>query len=252
MSCEQTQELINAYVDGELDLVHSLDLERHLRDCQVCSKSHAGLLALRAAVQGVYQDLPANLARQVTSAIPKDQKSEARTIAVPWRSLAFASSIVLLFLLSWSAYRMLSGPSADERLAREVVSSHIRSLMTDHLTDVPSSDQHTVKPWFNGKLDFSPPVIGLDDKDFTLVGGRLDYVSDRPVAALVYQRRQHLVNLFIWPSTDESGHTGNMSTLQGYNAVYWKQSDMNCWVVSDLNPDELREFVQLLKSRSSH
>ncbi|HXU35685.1 MAG TPA: anti-sigma factor [Blastocatellia bacterium] len=251
MSCEQNQELINAYVDGELDLVHSLDLERHLRDCQACSKSHAGLLALRAAVQGVYQEAPADLQKHVVSALRKDQKSEARTIAVPWRSVAFASSIALLVLLSWGAYRILSGPSSDEMLAHEVVSSHIRSLMSDHLTDVPSSDQHTVKPWFNGKLDFSPPVIDLDDHDFTLVGGRLDYVSDRPVAALVYQRRMHMVNLFIWPSTDKSSDADQVSTFQGYNTVYWKQSDMNCWAVSDLNMDELREFTKLLKTRSS-
>jgi anti-sigma factor RsiW len=251
MSCERTQELINAYVDGELDLVHSLELERHLSDCQACSKSHAGLLALRAAVKSVYQEPPADLQKHVVSALRKEQKSEARTIAVPWRSVAFASSIALLVLLSWGAYRLLSGPSSDEMLAREVVSSHIRSLMTDHLTDVPSSDQHTVKPWFNGKLDFSPPVIDLEDQDFTLVGGRLDYINDRSVAALVYQRRNHPINLFIWPSTDKSSDAGQVSTFQGYNTVYWKQSDMNCWAVSDLNMDELREFTKLLKTRSS-
>src|SRR5258707_580050 len=250
MSCEQTQELINAYVDGELDLVHSLELERHLRGCQACSKSRATRVALRSAVGGVYQKPPAHLKKRVASAIRKEQKSEAKTIIVPWRWIAFASSIALLFLLSWSPFQLLSDRSADEMLAREVVASHIRSLMTDHLADVPSSDQHTVKPWFNGKLDFSPPVVDLDDQGFALVGGRLDYVNDRSVAALVYQRRKHVINLFIWPSTDKSGQTGSMSRLQGYNAVYWKQSDMNCWAVSDLNPDELRDFVQILKSRS--
>jgi anti-sigma factor RsiW len=261
MSCKQTEELIDAYVDGELDLVNSVEIERHLRDCQACSQRHAGLLALRSAVGGVYQQAPAELKKRVTSAIGtsairtsairKTQRSETRPLVLPWRGIAFASSIALLVLLSWSAYRLLSGPSRDDMLAREVVASHIRSLITDHLADVPSSDQHTVKPWFNGKLDFSPPVIDLDDQGFTLIGGRLDYVNDRPVAAVVYQRRKHLINLFIWPSTDESGHSGQVSKLQGYNAVYWKQTDMDCWAVSDLNPDELRDFVQLLQGRPS-
>lgn len=251
MNCEQTQELIDAYVDGELDLVNSVEIERHLRDCQECSKSHAGLLALRSAVGSVYQEPSPQLQKRVTSAIRKYEKKEGRTLVVPWRVIAFASSFGLLFLLSWSACWLLSGPSPDDALAREVVSSHVRSLMAEHLADVPSSDQHTVKPWFNGKLDFSPPVIDLEDQGFALIGGRLDYLKDRPVAALVYQRKKHLINLFLWPSTDESGHSGRMSTLQGYNVVYSKLADMNCWVVSDLNPDELKEFVQLLKSRSS-
>lgn len=256
MSCKQTEELIDAYVDGELDLVNSLELERHLRDCQACSHRHASLLALRSAVGGVYQQAPADLKNRITSAVRSsairtNQRSDARPLVLPWRWIAFASSIALLVLVTLGAYRLLSGPSRDDMLAREVVASHIRSLMTDHLADVPSSDQHTVKPWFNGKLDFSPPVVDLDDQGFTLVGGRLDYVNDRPVAAIVYQRKKHLVNLFIWPSTDESGHSEKVSKLQGYNAVYWKQYDMDCWAVSDLNPDELRDFVQLLQSTSS-
>ena len=140
-------------------------------------------------------------------------------------------------------------PAVDELLGREAVSNHVRSLMADHIADVPTSDQHTVKPWFNGKLDFSPPVIDLDEQGFSLVGGRLDYLDSRVVAALVYKRRQHVINLFVWP-TDESDRAGQTATYQGYNVVHWRQDNMSYWAVSDLNANELREFAQLERSKN--
>jgi anti-sigma factor RsiW len=134
----------------------------------------------------------------------------------------------------------------EARLAAEVQSAHVRSLMANHLTDITSTDQHTVKPWFNGKLDFSPPVEDLSPQGFPLIGGRLDYLDGHPVAALVYQRNKHDINLFIWPSTTGDEGLG-FSTYNGYNVYHWTQSGMAYWAVSDLNPDELKGFVELVQ-----
>jgi anti-sigma factor RsiW len=251
MNCEETQELVDAYVDRELDLVKGLDLERHLSECGACSKRHASLLALRSAVRTVYYTPPASLQARVMSGVRKAGKGGAMARVprvIPWRWIGVAASVALVLVVSWGVVRLLAPPSTDEVLAREVVSDHVRSLMVDHLADVPSSDQHTVKPWFNGKLDFSPPVIDLEEQGFALVGGRLDYVSSRAVGALVYQRNKHVINLFIWP-TDESDRSGLTATHQGYNVVHWCQADMSYWAVSDLNASELKEFAHLAGSR---
>jgi anti-sigma factor RsiW len=132
-------------------------------------------------------------------------------------------------------------------LAQEVLSSHLRSLMGTHLLDVPSSDQHTVKPWFNGKLSFSPDVKDFSSQGFRLVGGRIEYIGDRPVAALVYQRRQHFINLFTWPSSPGSQSGYGEMKRSGYNLVFWTEDGMTCWAVSDLQIGELEQFAQLYK-----
>ncbi len=137
---------------------------------------------------------------------------------------------------------MLRRSSATEALAQQVVSDHIRSLMANHLTDVTSSDQHTVKPWFSGKIDFSPVVKDMVARGFPLTGGRLDYVDGHPVAALLYSRHKHIINLFVWPTTGPDTSFGTL-TIKGYNVIYWTRSHMAYWAVSDLNPRELEEFA---------
>jgi anti-sigma factor RsiW len=168
-----------------------------------------------------------------------------------WRWLSIPVSLAFVAIMIWAFEPILTAPSRDNLLTQEIISGHVRSLMADHLTDVSSSDKHTVKPWFNGKLDFSPPVKDLSDHGFSLVGGRLDYVGNSSVAALVYGHRQHFINLFIWPSARHSDVGKKMVARHGYNVIHWTKSGMTYWAVSDLNSSELQEFVQLIQNQAS-
>ena len=156
--------------------------------------------------------------------------------------------MVTLLAVVWSGGLYLALPSAQDRLMEELISSHVRSLQVDHLSDVVSSDQHTVKPWFNGKLNFSPPVIDLAPQEFPLVGGRLDYLDGRSVAVLIYRHNQHPINLYIWPSTDRD-EAPQVQGRQGYHLIRWAVGGMDYWVVSDLATNELELFVDTLRSQ---
>jgi len=251
MNCSDTQYLVHAYIDGELDIVKSLEIESHLKDCPACCQSYNNLQALRTAIERLYRKPSQDLQRRIKSSLSKaDEKEERRFIpaSIPSRWIGMAASLALLLIAGLALTRLISNPSTDELLAHEIVASHVRSLMADHLTDVPSSDQHTVKPWFNGKLDFSPPVQDFAGEGFPIVGGRLDYLNNRPVAAVVYQRRQHLINLFIWPVSDSRNGESTPASQQGYNLIHWTKAGNNYWCISDLNKDELLELVKLLKT----
>ena len=245
MTCEQVQELIHAYIDGELDLVNNLDIEGHLGGCEVCQSEYRGHLNLVAIVQGgaQYFAAPDILKKRIEKQIHKDGRK--RPYSRRWLATAAAIILTVYALLLWAILYVRSQSHADEMLAQEVVSSHIRSMMLNHLVDVPSSDQHTVKPWFNGKLDFAPDVKDLADQGFPLVGGRLDYVDNRTVAALVYQRRKHSINFFIWPST-HTDQSPQQFSINGYNIVHWTKSGTTYWAVSDVNSADLGEFAKLV------
>jgi len=145
----------------------------------------------------------------------------------------------------------LQRPRADQFLATQLIASHARSLLANHLTDVASSDQHTVKPWLDAKLDFAPAVVDLSSEGFPLIGGRLDYLDNRPVAALVYGRRKHFINLFIWPSAADATTAPKTMTRQGYQLLHWADSDFNYWAVSDVNINDLQTFKQQFEARTS-
>jgi anti-sigma factor RsiW len=164
----------------------------------------------------------------------------------PWRWLAIAAALLLAVSAAWNVALFRSRSSGADLIAESVLSSHVRSLMGAHLLDVPSSDRHTVKPWFNGKLDFSPDVRNFAAQGFPLIGGRIDYVGGRPVAALVYQRRQHIINLFTWPSSAAAGGESEV-THNGYHVLHWNSAGMAWWTVSDLNAGELRQFENLYR-----
>jgi len=253
VSCREAQDLIHGYLDGELDLIRNLEIERHLQACPSCARAYQYQQGLRSALTAgsLYYRAPARLHKQVQSALGQTAKAETRPRLRTWRWLSVGASIAAVVTLVWMLAPRLTRPSTDEFLVQEVLSAHVRSMMARHLTDVASSDQHTVKPWFNGQSDFSPPVTDLTERGFPLVGGRLDYLTERPVAALIYRRQQHVINLFVWPSAQEAGHPEMRTvTRQGYHLVGWTMSGMTYWAVSDLNERELQEFVQLVRHQA--
>jgi anti-sigma factor RsiW len=249
MNCLQAEPLVAAYADGELDPVHALELERHLQDCPACTRAWRELQSLKKAVgrEALYFPAPAELRSNLLAEL---RTQTGRQPSAPfwnvrsWNWLGTAMSGATLACLALLLAVSLSRPSGRDQLAQELVSGHIRSLMANHALDVVSTDQHTVKPWFDGKLDFAPPVKDLAAQEFPLIGGRLDYLGNRAVAALVFQRHKHLINLFIWPGTETATPPAAVAPRQGYNLVHWTQAGMTCWAVSDLNEQELLEFAR--------
>jgi anti-sigma factor RsiW len=190
------------------------------------------------------------LRRRIEAAIVDTPR--ARAVGAPWRSIAVAASIGFFILLGWSAAMLRSGgvaPTMD--IASEIVADHVRSLMANHLEDVASEDRHTVKPWFSGKLDYSPPVEDFSAQGFKLSGGRLDYAGGKPVAALVYRHRAHVINVFIWPTSaaDHASVDPQWSSDDGYHLARWARGGMTYWAVSDVDRAALAEFVGLLSTR---
>jgi anti-sigma factor RsiW len=250
MICPEAQELIHGYIDGELDLVRNLEMERHLRDCAACSGAHERIQRLRFAVttNAPYFHPPAGLESRLRSQLRAASKSKPDTprFLGRWQWAGIAAAVLIAVL----SITVMTSRHAGGEVAQEVLASHVRSLMASHLTDVPSSDRHTVKPWFNGKLDFSPPVGDFPDRGFALIGGRLDYLANRPVAALVYQRRKHVINLFVWPAPGQSDSAVHQTEHQGYHLLNWTKAGMTYWAASDLNPAELRELVSMVNGLS--
>ncbi len=246
MTCEEVRGLLSPYADGELDLVRGVDVERHLDGCPTCAAALEAIRSLSRALGDptLYHPAPPQLGRRVRASLPRASRSSR----LPWRALlpAVAAAAVVAVAV-WGAVRGPSAPRADEQLAREVVASHIRSLQLDrHRVDVESSDQHTVKPWFLGKVDVAPDVKDLAAEGFPLVGGRLDYLDGRPAAALVYQRNKHVINVFVWRAGGPD-RPPEASEYQGYRLIHWTDNGRAVWVVSDLNEEELRRFGELLR-----
>jgi anti-sigma factor RsiW len=234
-----------------LDLARSLEVEQHMQECQVCATAYRNQIALRSALKdsSLYHSAPAGLEKRIRSSLRREAKSEVgrRSFGWSWLPVGVALACVLLMaLVIWQAVPGLR-PSGDELLAQEMVSNHVRSLQLEsHRTDVISSDQHTVKPWFDGKLDFAPPVKDFSGQGFPLLGGRLEYLNNRAVAALIYQRQKHFINLYIWPA--EQSNVAEVATKrQGYNLLHWTNSGMTYWAISDLNGVELHEFARLVQ-----
>jgi anti-sigma factor RsiW len=256
MNCQEAKTLLHGYLDRELDLVRSLEFEAHVKSCPTCSRSVEAYHNLRSvlAEQASRFEAPKSLAKGIRSSIGGKRESKESQVSSGWNWSALWARIVapmaIAGLAILLAMPMFTRPSSETQLAQELVSAHVRSLMANHLADVPSSNRHTVKPWFNGKIDFSPPVLDLADKGFPLVGGRLDYFANRQVAALAYKCREHVINVFIWRSTEPAKSVGRPISLQGYNAFGWNSGGLAFWAVSDVNRDDLQQFVTLFQAET--
>jgi anti-sigma factor RsiW len=255
MTCVAAHELIESYLDGELDPSLQAEVEDHLASCSSCAEEHARLRKLQTDIrtQAPYYNPPAGLERRVRAALAQVAKQAAKSEAKPssgaWQWFALAATILLACSLALNFALFRSHHDDRDMLAQNILSSHVRSLIGTHLVDVPSSDRHTVKPWFNGKLDFSPDVKDFASQGFPIVGGRIEYMESRPVAALVYQRRLHVINVFVWPTGSLADQPGELSQ-KGFNMIHWTKAGMTYWAVSDLGIGELRQFSELYKESS--
>lgn len=248
MNCEDADLLLHALVDGELDAGHAREVERHLAGCPRCTAALAGLRATRRALRSVplRREAPAALRARIEAALPpphaRVETTDRRTLL---KGFAFGSAVS--GAVAATALVLMVRSNDDRRLRGDLVSAHLRSLQGTRLTDVETGDRHTVKPWFNGRLDVAPPVVDLTAKGFTLLGGRLDYLDGKPVAAIVYKRRRHVINLFVEQSTAADTSSG-ASTVQGFNVRHWVDGGLAFWAVSDIVADELAEFASVFEA----
>jgi anti-sigma factor RsiW len=255
MNCAQCEVMLHALIDGELDAGHAIDVESHVASCAGCAEKLSAFRAMRASMARaeLKESAPASLRDRIEASLPRPQAEVVAPAQFrrPSRRAffgGFAAGTAASAALAASLLVTVFRSDENQIVANEVVSAHIRSLQAGHLMDVQTSDQHTVKPWFNGKLDVAPPVIDLTAQGFTLLGGRLDYIDGEPVASIVYQRRKHVINLFVAQRLG-SKHAGVVGdTVQGYNVRHWSEEGLDFWAVSDLAGDELDEFVRKISA----
>jgi anti-sigma factor RsiW len=275
MNCEEATKLMDGYLDGELDPITNQAIEQHLRGCRNCDQAYKTQGSLIRAISNAtpYHKAPAELRQRIQSSLREEiaewptrnvardaqrlfpiREPGPRTILLgtSWNWLGLAAAIIFAAIITLNLVPRWQRPGVDQFLATQLIASHVRSLMANHLTDVASSDQHTVKPWLDTKLDFAPPVVDLSSEDFPLIGGRLDYLDNRPTAVLIYQRRKHFINLFVWPAGSNATRATEAMSRQGYQLLHWADSDFNYWAVSDVNANDLQTLKQQFELQTSH
>jgi anti-sigma factor (TIGR02949 family) len=251
MECAQARTLLQAYVDDELDAATAAQVSSHLLSCANCSAAMEELQALRMVIaqNGSRYRAPTQLRQRIRASLDYQKPKRRALSSWPWAWINFgvATAASAAFALTLGLY--LAQPSSADRLNDEIVATHFRSLMSGRLADVASSDQHTVRPWFGGKLDFSPPVHDLGPAGFALVGGRVDYVAGRPVAALAYRHHKHLLNLYVWPAPGERGSGVRATSRQGFQLMSWTQQHMHFVAISDMSAQDLAAFAKALEAQ---
>lgn len=251
MHCGECRDRLDAYLDAELSPADAEAMTAHVQGCPDCAREFAALAATSRRLKAglVHYPAPDVLKARILNALAQaDVPPASGGPARPWTrwTQLAAAALVIAVASSAATVAVLHRGTVAPSVADEILTSHLRSLMPGHLTDVASNDQHNVKPWFNGRVDLSPLVPRLDSAGFPLLGGRLDYVASRPVAAVVYARRQHVINVYSWPSNGDD-RAQSVVAAHGYNLVGWRNGNVESWVVSDLNPAELSDFVRLLR-----
>src|SRR3954454_3804762 len=241
MKCQEAEVLLHALLDDELDAGHARDIEMHVAGCPRCAaqlRDYRDMRGAFAAAELAFK-APADLRRRIDARLPAPAAAKVNR-----RSLlkGFAGGVGLSSAVAAGLVLTIIRTDQDTRIKSDLVSAHLRSLQADHLTDVLSTDQHTVKPWFNGRLGVAPPVVDLTAHGFTLIGARLDYLDGKAVAALVYRRRIHVINLFARQDLGIRAGGTSMETVQGFNIRSWTSHGFGLWAISDLNADELEEF----------
>ena len=239
MTCDEAEILLHALIDSELDASHAREVEAHLATCTKCSAAARDYCEMKKAIAqgGLRYTAPPELRRRIEASLPQAQAPTRRTLLK-----GFAMGSAVSAIAASGLFALVLRGDDEERLQTAFVSAHLRSLQAGHLTDVVSTDQHTVKPWFNGRLDVSPPVIDLGPQGFALIGGRLDYIDGRPVGAVIYRRRQHVINLFVAQGASSEPRAATMETVQGFNIRHWSERGLDYWAVSDLAKEELANF----------
>jgi mycothiol system anti-sigma-R factor len=249
VSCDYTRTVLHGYLDGELDATRAAEFERHLEGCRECATALGSEESLRSSLQrsGLYENAPVSLRKKIRAGL--DAATISSGIRIPaWRWLAVAATILMVASVSWIAWSRRAKDSAATTpfTVAEIIDAHVRSLQPGHLTDIASTDNHTVKPWFNGKLAFVPPVKDFADEGFPLVGGRLDVLGGQNVAALVYSRRKHIINVFVMPTKEPDTPIHEPGLRQGYQWRHWRRQGMEYCAVSDVSDSDIYKLAQLI------
>jgi len=250
MTCGEAGPLLHARLDNELDMAGTASIDLHLSDCRACAGQYAALESLHQEI--TVADLAYTpgiaLERKLAARFLQEEKSPSRFWSGSWLNVSVITAAAIAVVVAIVAIPTLRTSRETDAVAAEILDNHLRALQAVHQVDVPSSDQHTVKPWFQGKTDFSPPVPDLTKENFILIGGRLEVIHQQPVAAIVYRRRQHVIDLYVSPSAGADSKT-ELRELGGYHLLRWTQNNLNYWAVSDVDPSDLRTFADLIRGR---